>query len=488
MTDPKQKALDAAVEKIKKDFGEGAVMRFQRDHGIPADGRVAERTRLLLLGEPPPPPSPDAEKGPGGLQALRRGDRGGAVSQIQTRLRKSGYFKGEVTGYFGPATEAAVRAFQSDLAIDAHGIVDERTGEALMSWDPDSAMYLAPPESHASERQRRMENPLHMHHKVTLMGHLAPKSIGHSGTGLFFVQNMMYAHTITVFDRNFRLVKTIDDAVSLKDLGAWDQDGLYRGAPVEVAFSQSGRHAWVTNYQMYGPGFTDAGSDRCSPSPSLPPSFVYRIDMDALVIDGAVRVGPVPKYIAITPDDRLVLVTNWCGDDLSVVDAARLMEIRRVPLGRYPRGIAVDGACRFAYVAVMGSLDVARVDLADFSVAWIKGVGRSLRHLVLSPQDDILYVTLNGDNAVARVSLADGRVTGRAFTGKAPRSMALSVDGAWIYVVNYHSDTVAKVRAADMSVVHALRTDPHPIGIACDPATGEVWVTCYGGSVMVLDG
>ena len=36
-------------------------------------------------------------------------------------------------------------------------------------------------------------------------------------------------------------------------------------------------------------------------------SFVYRIDVAKLEIDGVVPVGKVPKYVAVTPDGKYVL-------------------------------------------------------------------------------------------------------------------------------------------------------------------------------------
>ena len=39
-------------------------------------------------------------------------------------------------------------------------------------------------------------------------------------------------------------------------------------------------------------------------------------------IDQVIPVGAVPKYVAVTPDDKTVLVTNWCSWDLSVIDVA----------------------------------------------------------------------------------------------------------------------------------------------------------------------
>ena len=46
-----------------------------------------------------------------------------------------------------------------------------------------------------------------------------------------------------------------------------------------------------------------------------------------------IGVGSVPKYVAISPDDRYVLVTNWCTFDLSVIDRAQGKEIKRIKQG-----------------------------------------------------------------------------------------------------------------------------------------------------------
>ncbi len=60
-------------------------------------------------------------------------------------------------------------------------------------------------------------------------------------------------------------------------------------------------------------------------------SFVYRIDMETLKIDRAYRVGAVPKVVAVTPDDRFVLVSNWCTWDLSVISTKKGREVQAHP-------------------------------------------------------------------------------------------------------------------------------------------------------------
>ena len=317
-------------------------------------------------------------------------------------------------------------------------------------------------------------------------GTISPKSVVASGRGLVFAQNMMYQHSITVYSAAGDLVRTIPDGVDLAAVGIPGHPGITRGAPVEAAFTPDGRDAYVSNYSMYGAGFGPEGTDTCSPSSGYNDDYVYRVNVARLVVDQVIKVGPVPKYVATTPDGRYVLVSNWCGYDLSVVDRASGREVRRIPLGPYPRGIAVSPDSHTAYIAVMGTSNVAAIDLRTFAVSWMYGVGSGPLHLVMSPDGHYLYATLNGAGMIAKIDLTTRTVVGRVSTGVNPRSMAISADGRALYVVNYGSDTVSKLRASDLSLLQTIATLHHPIGITYDRSTASVWVACYVGRLLVF--
>ena len=126
-----------------------------------------------------------------------------------------------------------------------------------------------------------------------------------SGSGYVFAQNMMYKHTITVYDsRTLKLVKTIQDAIDparfhIKGHGS---DPI-RGAPVECALPRrTGAYAYVSQYSMYGPGYVE-GHDAGSPGQASD-SYVYRVSVADLAVDKVIKVGEVPKYVAVTPDSR----------------------------------------------------------------------------------------------------------------------------------------------------------------------------------------
>ncbi len=317
-------------------------------------------------------------------------------------------------------------------------------------------------------------------------GHISPKSVDASSAGLVFAQNMMYTHTVTVYGTDGTLKATIPDSVDLSSFGISGHPGISRGAPVEAAFTHNGRYAYVSNYSMYGANWGPEGSDSCNGPSGYDPSYVYRIDTQKLAIDQVIAVGTVPKYVAVTPNDKYVLVSNWCSFDLSVIDRAAAREVHRIPIGRYPRGIAVSPDSSVAYVAEMGGRDIAVIDLHTFSVSWIRNVGDAPRHLVLSHDGRTLYATLNADGVVAKIDVGTRQVVARVHTGGAPRSMVMSSDGTTLYVVNYDSSTMSALRTSDLGVIQTLPTNTHPIGITYEPTTRSVWVACYVGDIIVF--
>ena len=325
-----------------------------------------------------------------------------------------------------------------------------------------------------------------LHLRTTITGQISPKSVAASGSGLVTAQNMMYTHTITVYDaRTMKLKATIPDSVNLARFGVTGHPGISRGAPVEAAFSPGGLFAYVTNYSMYGSGFGPEGKDTCTPASGTDRSFTYRVNLESMRIDHVYRVGSVPKVVAVTPDGGRVLVTNWCSWDMNVINAATGKVVRTLPLGAYPRGIAVSKDGRFALVAIMGSSHLLRVDLRNYRTRQIE-VGSGPRAVALSDDAKTAYVTLNAEGKVAKVNLRTGAVS-RSSTGNAPRSLTRSTDGTALYVVNYESGTVSKLNSRNMRVLQTINACVHPIGITYEPTTRRVWVACYSGEILVFD-
>ena len=97
-----------------------AVKRLQENNGLIADGYMGPATKELLMS------SEVSEN------AIKIGDSGDNVNNIQTYLKKLGYLNG-VTGYFGTDTYEAVVNFQKRNGLTADGKVGSQTINILLS-------------------------------------------------------------------------------------------------------------------------------------------------------------------------------------------------------------------------------------------------------------------------------------------------------------------------------------------------------------------
>ena len=73
---------------------------------------------------------------------LKKGMTGASVSTLQKALRERGFFQGSTTGYFGDATEEAVKSFQKEAKISADGVAGAATLD-LVYGDNDIKTTLA---------------------------------------------------------------------------------------------------------------------------------------------------------------------------------------------------------------------------------------------------------------------------------------------------------------------------------------------------------
>lgn len=353
---------------------------------------------------------------------------------------------------------------------------------ASSSSSTTTSTVVGPPDDGVRSDERRLVELFSVTHSD-----LKPKSIVIGPGGLVFTQNMMYRHNILVFDSDGDVVTKIDDSVDLKDFGLSDESMQVVGAPVEAAVSPDGRHLWVSNYKMYGDAYRSDADDGCDRG-NWEDSYVYRIDLEHFEIDGVVPTGAVPKFLQVSPDGRRLVVANWCGFDVSVIDTETLTEIGRVDLGRHPRGVAITGDSSRAYVTVMGAERIDLIDLESLTVvSSLASSGITPRHIVLSQDNATLFSSNHLMDTVRMIDVEADTLIGTVRTGGQTRSLALADDEASLYVVNYLDGTISKVKTADMSILQTVAVGGRPIGIAYDALTRRLWVADYHGRLIVFE-
>ena len=120
---------------------------------------------------------------------------------------------------------------------------------------------------------------------------------------------------------------------------------------------------------------------------------VVAYDLRSGAVLRRIRVGRVPKGMALTPDTKRIYVANSWSDSVSEVDTASLEVVRTLPTGFEPNAVITDGAQRFLFVANRISSDVSVVDLATGLETKRLLAGRGASYLALSPGGSRIYCT-----------------------------------------------------------------------------------------------
>ncbi len=112
---------------------EKAVEKFQKSRGMTQDGVVGEKTLAAIASALKSTGNTSASASGSVGGALREGDSGDAVTELQTMLKSLGYYYGDITGNFGDLTRKAVRAFQDKQNLTVDGIAGPSTMNKLRS-------------------------------------------------------------------------------------------------------------------------------------------------------------------------------------------------------------------------------------------------------------------------------------------------------------------------------------------------------------------
>jgi len=283
----------------------------------------------------------------------------------------------------------------------------------------------------------------------------------------------------------------------------------FRGKPVESEISHGGKFLWIPYYR------------RNFDSGATSPSAVAIIDTTTDEIVRVMPTGPIPKYVAASPDGNWVSVTHWGDNTVALIDTSSgdpkkftyrpdLMVVVKMLSQAGLAGENRDKACGYCLRGTVFTPDsktllVSRMSgggIAGFDVesgeylGTVTGMKPTPRHLVLSPNGETLYLSSNASGYVSKIALgsvveglrsAAGKrlkISGfeAVFVGSGARTVSLGREARYIFAAVNRSSEVVVIDTATMNIVSRIRADSFTVGLAVSPDGKQVWTTSQGRS------
>lgn len=200
-----------------------------------------------------------------------------------------------------------------------------------------------------------------------------------------------------------------------------------------------------------------------------------------------IQTGSTPKVITSNADETNLLVSNWHGLSVSVLDLqmtgspyAKLSHNIKMPA--IPRGMVSDSKRKKTYVAIMGGTSLAVIDERSWKLDTLLPIGGSPRH-ILQDSAGHLLISFNAQARLACIDPDSGKTLFSIGTSAQPRTIALSKNQAFVFVTGYSSDRleVFKIHPDRFERIASLPCAGHPVGVDLfeDDQILEAWVCSY---------
>jgi len=242
---------------------------------------------------------------------------------------------------------------------------------------------------------------------------------------------------------------------------------------------------------------------------------VVAIDVATGHIAGIVAVGKRPRGLRLSHDGTLLFVAlsgspiagpgvdesklppgDRSADGIGVIDLATGQLLRKLKGGQDPESFDLSPDGRVLYVSNEETSEMSIVDVPSGEVRSRVKVGGEPEGVTVRPDGREVYVTCEEDNEVVVVNAATGKVVTHLKVGARPRAIAFTADGTTGFVTNENDGTVSVIDVPrhKVSATITIPRDegwpmpPRPMGAALSDDGVHVFISLgRARGVAVLD-
>jgi YVTN family beta-propeller protein len=258
--------------------------------------------------------------------------------------------------------------------------------------------------------------------------------------------------------------------------------------------SELGVRTWHVAQSVHGLGLSSDGGTLYVSDIAGGKIDAYALDGDNLGAGHSASVGNQPVHMVNTLDGRLIFVTNFEGQSISVVDAKTWTLKTTIDVPMRPHSILLSPDGRYAYAACYGGAAIAVIDTTTLRLAATIPLPAHAEPYGLAMTQDGRYL-YTGDALTSRLYVVDAakrKLVNSSEVGLRPALIARAPDGKTIYVANGGSRDVSVVdiggEPTHPVVKASVGVQGYPHGVAVTPDGRYVVVAnTYGNTLSAID-
>lgn len=271
--------------------------------------------------------------------------------------------------------------------------------------------------------------------------------------------------------------------------------------PVEGSFSHHDSLLWVSLHNAGGVSaipLIETANNK-SRLKALPYKTIYVKECNVLAQDTIFspffKTGKTPKVIAISPDQKYMLVSNWHAKNLSIFEINSSMfpyarKIKDISLSGIPRGIAICPDFQKAFITIINDQRIAVLNTKTWKLEKSIPVYSRPRHIVAGKEGH-LFISFTNPPRIACLQASSGKILFKSTTGLQPRTIALSNDQRFLFVTCYEGNAIEvfKINTRSFERVYRIPCKGKPVGIDLyeDQDKLEAWICNYlSGTLNVV--
>jgi YVTN family beta-propeller protein len=200
---------------------------------------------------------------------------------------------------------------------------------------------------------------------------------------------------------------------------------------------------------------------------------------------GMIKSGSDPEEFDISPDGKLLYVSNEDTAGVSVLDLATEKIVASLPTGEEPEGVTMSPNGKYVFATSEDAGTIYKIDAAANKVVSSLKVGRRPRTIACMPDNTLAWVNAENDGTVVLVNTEKNEVVETISLGEAgvvkPMAVLLSKDASKLFVSTGRGKKLFILDTATRKVEASFEVGQRPWGIALSP-DGKTLYTANGPS------